>query len=95
MDDIQMKNTNDMFQVAVIHDELENTYEVEVDGQSIQVFKNKADADGLAELLTFTYDVGYEQKEKEFEQITEEDTHFPFEMPDKFTFINNFAGKGS
>lgn len=87
-----MKNTKDVFNVAVIFNEEDNTYVVEVDGQSIGVFTTEREAIGHAELITFIYDAGYQQKEKDYANLTEEDTHYPFELPDNITFNNNFAG---
>ena len=87
-----MANTKKSFHIATIYDNQTNTYEVEVDGQMVGQFNDKAEAMGHAELLTFVFDVGYEQRDKDYDEITEEDTYFPFEMPDNFRFDNNFAG---
>lgn len=87
-----MKNTKDNFQIANIYDNTNNTYEVEVDGQLVGVFNDKADAKNHAELLSYVFDAGYEQKTKDMKEITEEDTYFPFELPDDVSFENTFAG---
>lgn len=87
-----MNKPKKSFHVATIHDQTANTYTVEVDGQMVGQFGEQADAMNHAELLSFVFDVGYESKTKDYEEVTEDDTYFPFELPDNFSFRNNFAG---
>lgn len=87
-----MGDTKDIFQVAVIKNEEENTHDVEVDGQIVGRFRSEIEANEYSDLLCYVHEMGYQQKELELTKVTEEDTHAPFEMPDSFTFKNNFAG---
>lgn len=90
---VMIKDT-DAFHIATIFDPSTNTYEVEVDGQTLESFTKKEEATSYSELLAFVFDVGYETKEKDYQTITEDDVYFPFELPDNARFINRFAGDG-
>ena len=89
-----MNNDTGAFHSATIFDQINNQYEVEVDGQVLESFRTKEEAINYAELLAFVFDVGYETKEKESITVTEEDVYFPFELPDNARFENRFAGNG-